>query len=299
MHSTCCHSEFPATAARRAHGSRPGFTLIEILAALLIIALLIGILSVGFTALTRQANSSATLQDLTTIRNAVTHFKNEFGFLPPLVIDMPDADRIDRGDMPPSIDVYDYLDRDASDAAIAAAHLRNEALTEPAEQDRWSVYTIAYYLAGALDASIDGVEGQGYRKPRTDGTFETRGREYVPALDAGTGGGVELRQRGDDLTEGDVVVVDRFGTPYRYYRWLHEEMIGSQADLNIPAILGSPDDNPELLSAQFAIVSAGRNTVFGTEDIMELRTALGSDSNDSDAQVRAAAAADNVVEVGK
>ncbi len=299
MHSTCCHSESPATAATRAHSSRPGFTLIEILAALLVIALLIGILSVGFTALTRQANSSATLQDLTTIRNAVTHFKNEFGFLPPLVVD-GSGDRVDRMDMPvPSIDVYDYLDRDAGDAATAAAYLRNESLTEPAEQDRWSVYSIAYYLAGALDASIDGVEGVGYRKPRTDGTFEARGREYVPALDAGTGGGVELRQRGDDLTEGDVVVVDRFGTPYRYYRWLHEEMIGSQADLNIPAILGSPDDNPELLSAQFAIVSAGRNMVFGTEDIMELRTALNSDSSDSDAMVRAAAAADNVVEVGK
>ncbi|MCB1282091.1 MAG: type II secretion system protein [Salinibacterium sp.] len=239
--------------------SRGGFTLIEILAVILVIALLIGILSVGFAALTANANKSATQQDLIAIRNAVTQFKSDFGFLPPLVEDSS-SDRVDRGSTPGSIDVYDVLDRDPTDAAIAAAFLRDE------NEDRFSEYSIAYYLVGALDAAIDGKEGPGYRSPRTDGTFETRGKEYGPMLDPGAGGGVEVKQRGADLAEGDVVVVDRFGTPYRYYLWLPEPSVGSLADLNVPAILGDPAENDELKTAMFAIVSAGRDKVFGTED---------------------------------
>ncbi len=251
-------------------GSARGFSLIEILAVILVIALLIGILSVGFGALTGQANDSATKQDLAAIRNAVTSFKAEFGFLPPLVEDGA-SPRLDRDPAELRIAVYDPTSRVTADADDAQVFLRDETIMDPPDNDRWSEFSLAYYLVGALDEEIDGVEGSGFRKPRTDGTFETRGREYDGFLDAGRGGGVKLELRDTDMVEGNVVVVDRFGTPYRYYRWLPEVTIASQADLNVPAVVGDPDVNQDLRNATFAIVSAGRDMLFGTEDdVMEV-----------------------------
>ncbi len=239
---------------------RRAFTLLELLAVLLVIAILVGILSIAFTALTGQASESASRQDLTTIRNAVTSFKNEFGFLPPLVRDDPAADRIDRTADQERINVWDPTSRDGMAAQQAQTFLRDES------QDRASAYSLGYYLAGALDAAVDGIEGVGFRTPRRDGTFAKTGREYEPFVDVGTGGGVELVQLGADLTEGDIVLVDRFGTPYRYYRWEPEASITDQDSLNVPAILGDLDAQPELRNARFAIVSAGQDTVFGTDD---------------------------------
>lgn len=255
-----------ASGAPAARASR-GFTLIEILAVILVIALLIGILSVGFVALTGQANDSATKQDLAAIRNAITQFKTEFKFLPPLVEDDASGGRI----VGTAIKVYDPTSRDSGVALAAQTYLRDKTIMDPPDIDRWSEFSLAYYLVGALPEALDGVEGAGFRKPRADGTFETRGREYDAFLDAGSGGGVKLELRSTDLTQGDVVVIDRFGTPYRYYRWLHEPMISSIADLNVPVALGDPTENQDLRNATFAVVSAGQDKLFGTEDdVMEV-----------------------------
>ena len=253
------HSVLKRASARR------GFTLLELLAVLLVIAILVGILSIAFAALTGQANDSASRQDLSTIRNAVTSFESEFGFLPPLIKDAPAADRIDRTTDQERISVWDPASRDAATAQQANIYLRDES------EVRASEFSLGYYLAGALDAAVDGIEGVGFRTPRRDGTFAKAGAEHEPFVDVGTGGGVELVQRGADLTEGDVGLGDRFGTPYRYYRWEPEAAITEQADLNVPAILGDLDAQPELRSARCAIVSAGQDTGFGTgDDVFEV-----------------------------
>lgn len=217
---------------------------------------------------------------------------------------------------------------------------------------RYSKYSLAIYLAGVLPAAIDGREGPLLSKPARDGSFlgiSRRGtsetyESYLPVgeNDAfatrvlyGTGALaqselVEAAEHGGSAPTGadnaySVSIVDRYGTPYRYYRWESGRnsvdannaddlgKVNRPTDLNIPTVLqdtqafyeqtqGDPDadgaqGNARLRSARWAVVSAGPDRLFGTESPVD----LGLPGGATDAEILAAreqAKRDNIVEVG-
>ncbi len=123
-------------------------------------------------------------------------------------------------------------------------------------------------------------------------------------------------------------IVDGFGNAYRYYRWEHGRFVNGQLvienelDLNIPPVLidpveyervrndpanlGDPQveyigDDSKLRDARFAVVSAGPDGLFGTENIETIAAVLNAEvPSDStlEAEMRREVWADNVYEVG-
>ncbi|MEM0984593.1 MAG: type II secretion system protein [Planctomycetota bacterium] len=134
----------------------------------------------------------------------------------------------------------------------------------------------------------------------------------------------EFAQDRQDLAFGySTVFSDVSERAIRYYRWQPEATITRPSDLNIPAVLISPeilerftlsvddfdrfaidltDGSNQLRNARWAIVSAGPNGVFGTERLDELITALGRPVDPMNAQqvldLRIEAWEDNAVELG-
>ncbi|MEM1185356.1 MAG: hypothetical protein AAGI53_10195 [Planctomycetota bacterium] len=129
------------------------------------------------------------------------------------------------------------------------------------------------------------------------------------------------------VTRDDYAIVDRNGNAYRYYRWESgnpfagrgEPEIASVIDQNIPSVLLDVDEayqaeldfdagNPisvdptngrtELRSARWAIVGAGADGLFGTEDQTTLIEAFGAKSDANILELRQRAREDNIVEVG-
>jgi len=219
----------------------------------------------------------------------------------------------------------------------ARAFLRGEEL-DPSGPDyadaRYSKFSLPIYLGGVLGADVDGVEGPGMSKPLPDGSWAGVGdalgggnKRYEPFLEMGKSSlRIELGYTDDaEIVEhggsnpGDdqpyrLALVDSKGKAYRYYRWLHDVNPTNTLELNIPAVLLDPvlhrdafgdptldvtDGDAKLRSATWAIVSAGQNGLFGTEDIAYLRDRLSAAASTADALVRREAAADNVVEVGE
>lgn len=67
---------------RKKHYKNDGFTLVEMMAVLLIIALLAGLASTAFLGQMDKAKKKTTQADLVTLRNAVTMFKMDTGYYP-------------------------------------------------------------------------------------------------------------------------------------------------------------------------------------------------------------------------
>jgi general secretion pathway protein G len=67
---------------KRKNNTNLGFTLVEMMAVLLIIALLAGLAGTAFLGQIDKAKKKATQADLVTLRNAVTMFKMDTGFYP-------------------------------------------------------------------------------------------------------------------------------------------------------------------------------------------------------------------------
>jgi len=166
---------------------------------------------------------------------------------------------------------------------------------------RFSVYSLPIYLMGVLDAEYDGNDGLGFREPAREGLFRTAGgRLFDPKFDASEDSD---RLAEVDAEEGRFELRDRNGIAYRYYRWLPDEAQAGQTvtDLrNVPALLGDPADDIALRDADYAIVAAGPNRVFGeeaTETEAALRTELGR-GGDID-ELERLGRDDNIVEVGR
>lgn len=327
-----------------------GFTLVELLVTIVVTGVLASILVVGIGTALRVARNAADTAQGNSMRVATTQFANEFGFLPPLVIDGPPLATSNEG---PIVTVDD---RDRIAVREDSNDFRFSGRTEPGgpwhtgtissggsgiSDVRYSKVTLAYYLGGAADMDdgdgdpIDGVRGPAMRAPRADGAFDARGREYqaffsprgstlqrgyVDELEFGEHGVGSIPSTPD---ENVMAIVDSNGRAWRYYRWRNFSNIGPSDDradfTNVPLMLRNPrtwdeqgrtrwpadDREPrstgelaELMGASWALVSAGRDGLFGTESIAELRRVTNSPASVADPEVRERVWRDNIVILG-
>lgn len=304
--------------ARRAippRRSARGFTVIELGVVLVIIVLLVSIVFAGLRIAFLNARVSGEQQVLTSIKLAIHEFEEKEGFLPPML-----KEDLMVGPIGPS-----------TKAPVAWTKKELEQRDMPLkERDRYSVCSLAYYLVGATDAAIDGVDGPGFTQVRADGTFDVRGRKYEALFDAnrdrprlfrdGVPGGLKY---GTNITivdrwhhVGDVYwlpngipPIDRNGNEpdhprhaIRYYRWEPTyyrpgdslpagKSVGDVKSYNIPRFLGDADKQPALRLARYALVSAGPDSVI----VQKARTAPYPDEEDTP---DSAHNKDNLVEFG-
>ncbi|UYV14075.1 MAG: prepilin-type N-terminal cleavage/methylation domain-containing protein [Phycisphaera sp.] len=276
--------------------SRSGFTIIELAVSILVIAILIGLLLVGLNKMSRTAQSGAERANVIAMRIAVESFKNDFGFAPPLVNDgltYPSGTPTTVPIGASSVNVY------RTDVPSDVEFLQGRV--SGMEDMRFSVYSLPYYLIGVLDADIDGKDGSGFREPSRDGTFRQAGGKLMDPLFDAAGDSDRLVEV--DRTEGRYELRDRNGVAYRYYRWLPIDSASASdvTDLRrVPNLLGDPAENIALRDAEYAIVAAGPNRVFGqltTEERSTLEAELGRGK--TDAQLESEGRADNIMEVGR
>lgn len=292
------------------------FTLIELLVTILVIAILMGLLLVGFSHAIRGARGAAESQSVASLDMAVQQFQSDYGFLPPLVKDgfsgTPDTsgpllDAGSNGRKTPN--VYNF-----GDVTGDLRFLRAEGAGD--ERYRFSVYSLAYYVMGALGSNVDGVEGPGAKAPSKarDGSFDLLTNvTYEPLFDARA---ASLETVNAD--EGRIELRDRNGVAYRYYRWATGTTSPNDDDrgvLNVPELVAAGAAQSELGDAKYAIVAPGPDGIFGQigvesfpgqsaqapeslESLAAIETHYGK-RYDSDAEAEAAARGDNIVGVGR
>lgn len=292
------------TITRPYRGNR-GFTLIEAMVVMGIIALLAGIVLYAVGLVRKQGDVVAERAMVTTLQKAVERFKQEYGFLPPLVLDGPGAGLpVDGTGL-----IHTWATRDLAD--------QNTTLNGSSTGDRrcYSIHSLAYYLVGALDTTYDGGAGLTFTAPNSDGSFTKRGRAHEAMVDltqqktrlGATRLYIANATNPTPLQRVDCRIWDRWsvGSPggasyeIRYYRWLpaffpqNDPKAGQVQYWNIPtAIGGNPiNDQPplkaDLRTAEYAIVSAGPDHLFGDE--ASLTTQAAKDK----------AMEDNIMEVGR
>lgn len=340
-----------------------GFTIIELLVSIAVIAILIGLLIVVGRIAIQQARKASAQRTVQAMRQGVEQFRQDHGFLPPLIADEATAGmpnfrgtpiyNPNAGEVNPIRPVFATyrasLANDPQDPNKARErdYLRGwttgnqrvnaDDYNDPADR-RFSNYSLGVYLAGLGEVTygnanprevVDGVVGPGSVEPLDDGTWAipagtTRarsGKKYGSRFQDGSGGFkvVDADIARGQNTEGRVEIRDRNGVAIRYYRWLRGErglvtenlrLPNGSYDaslLNIPRIVGDPGTNPELASADFAIVAAGADGFFGdmpveatTAQAREaMAAALGIAYGGSQEQLVRKAREDNVVEVGR
>ncbi len=248
-----------------------GFTLIELLVSIAIIAILITLVSVGVSHALKTARGVSERQTMVSLNQGVQAFKQEFGFLPPLVT--ADDDSV------PNIRPVEFNPSNApvinsygGTVANTKSYNANSVFLEGFQggtpqsggtnmmtadwntaglfQDRrFSEYSLAYYLVGALPRGVDGVDGPGMFKPKADGTFEfatssnsarvskVTGRAYPAFVETARNSPRMLtdlttstaKDANLQYTDPDTKTVKQFvaryklvspgGKAYRYYRW--------------------------------------------------------------------------------
>lgn len=345
-------------------GAGRGFSIVELLVAILIFATLAALLVVVGGRALRSAREVAARQTVVGIKNAIEQFKTDHGFLPPLVADerptgvnfaAPAPGRFPSYTPPvlpgqstmPRMAVFNFSladgaspgnsQRDYLRGWVSGARLDADDENATRPDRRFSTYSLGVYLGGLGEVVytrngerdvMDGVDGPGSLEPRDDGSFaEASGRGRKGKTFAARfveGGGFKLvdqdRIESRDST-GRVEIVDRNGVAIRYYRWLRGDRQGGSAEviarngsidldlLNVPKVVGDAATNAELRSADYAVVAAGPNGLFGDmplewagvgqagqdEFCRKAGVVIGSPA----ALARAKAREDNVVEVGK
>lgn len=281
--------------AQQRWATRRGMTMVEILFAVLIIFLVMGLLIGAVRMVTRSARDTAHQAAGLALKQAVDHFQQEFGFIPPLVRDW--------GNNPPALGEPIRQDGPQGQwrpriytVGDHATFLRTVPARRFVDPDsRFSVHTIPYYLIGVLnqprgggdprdrEVAIDGVSGPGFRTPRRDGSFEAAGRTFDPFFAIGSGS-TTLYTAGDQ--PGRIELRDANGVPFRYYRWEPERGDIASArrvreHTNLPLVVARyvPGDDPwpdqpgeaaeqpapRIMAARYAIVGAGPDGLVGDE----------------------------------
>ncbi len=269
---------------------RRGFTVIELSIVVLIIAVVATIAFVTFGRAIRGGREAGERLFLSNMKVAVEQFKQDHGFLPPLVNDNIAAVGEFRLDSP--------LDRNTQQPLVRdTAFLRGEV--QP-NAPRWSVFSLPFYVMGVMGSAQDGIEGPGFTKPLDDGSFSRSGRKYDSYFDMGRDPARIRRNPTATLGQSEVVVIDRWGkvssntswlplNTIRYYRWEPRFVptglpnAGTVQNYNVPKVVGLPNLNEELRTAGFAIVSKGPDGRI----------------NDNPPTQGAPENADNLVEVGR
>jgi type II secretory pathway pseudopilin PulG len=250
--------------ARGAFQDRRAFTLIELLVSILVIFLLMALIIGGIRMAGKFARSTADAATVEALGQGLKQFKQQFGFVPPLVKDgyatgFPQGPLNTGGTQ---VLVYSV----AVPAELAFLRPATQVVM-PTADPRFSLYSIPYYILGALD--IDGLPGPGMRTPKRDGSFEKSGQTFSPFFDVGKNARAMFETQPGT---GRIELRDNKGVAYRYYRWRPLENVVRGRDLNIPWVLGDPENNPDfdarLKNAECAIVAAGANGVFGDEDTL-------------------------------
>jgi type II secretory pathway pseudopilin PulG len=336
----------PARCGGGAGALRPGMTLFEIMFAVLIIFLVMGLLIGAIRMVTASAQDTAHRTAVLSLRQSISQFQTEFGFAPPLVRDVISSTGL--GSVPTVVNTGNPVEAEAGQWVVRifspARHgnfLRFWSPTWPPTQGdvdlRFSIYSLPFYLVGVLDeprttavatsAPIDGAPGPGFRKPRSDGQFESAGRRYDPFFAVGSG---STSLYTTDVAAGRIELRDRSGTAFRYYRWeratgalpsLPASPTPAQLDVYrayfaVPRMVGDPVDQESLRSATFAVVGAGPNGIFGDEALLpnghpqrllwtdiarRLNMTISGNNPPDDEKLRIIAKAmeDNIVEVGQ
>ncbi|MCB9846372.1 MAG: type II secretion system protein [Phycisphaeraceae bacterium] len=238
-----------------------GFTLIELLVTIVVVAALITLVSLAVRGGARLAGRASDQFMATGMATSTEHFKNEFGFLPGLVVDGEPLANASEGPILEDTPLQGLRAVALRDAAFMRAR-RADGTMDPAivgpvnglagpnasySDKRYSKLTIPYYEMGASgvrhnrpspdDKEIDWVEGAGMKTPMRDGRWDPRGKThesfYSPRQsDRVVRGYVDVLEYREHLgsNPGDidgptssVAVVDRKGRAFRYYRWENGE----------------------------------------------------------------------------
>lgn len=291
-----------------------GFTVIELTFSIAVIFLIMGLLLAGLRYAVRAARGSVDTTTVNSLKVSLDEFKNVFGFYPPLVKDQPSATA------PPAPLTTTTPPRPIVCTFPAdIAFLRGDAITAPDDPDlRFTIYGLAYYVIGALGEDVDGQGGPGLTTPTADGGFTRKGRKFDPFFD--TSRNARAVVESELGTPGTVELRDAHNIAFRYYRWLHDAGSPVSGDpinvfLNVPDIVGDPETRLDVRNAEWAIVGAGRDQVFGDEytfqpqvhpqhltiDEMASRVGVSQGSMSTqqyEAAVRKKAKEDNVVVIG-
>ena len=271
---------------------RSGFTMVELLVTIAIIAVLLGIAIVGLFGAQSFAKRAAGTAQLQAIAQGVDAFHTDMGFYPPLISHLNASTG--------AIETPETL------AAREPKAGRNTKLAEAYREARFmSEWSIAAFLIGegdlngdddavAADLNLDdGKLGNGIRNPGAsrawkepggDHRAQTTGREYGPYLDTGFATKFLRRVPVDYNTTAKRIVrddasrqfmyqiVDAFGVPVRYYQgWPTRDDDDDATLLRLPIELRTAagverqfdtdraDIEPErnLMTAPYALLSAG------------------------------------------
>lgn len=294
------------------HRSHGGFTIVELLFVIMIIFLLMGLLIGGIKFVSSRAKGASDLAAIKALGQGANLFKQQFGFFPPLVRDGYDPGFVGGPLNPAKTRPLIY----AVSTPAELVFLKSMPASG-APDNRFSLYTIPYYLLGALD--VDGQAGPGFRAPKRDGSFEQAGRVFEPFFDVSRNSKAVFETQANT---GKIELRDTHGVAFRYYRWVNGDINGnvtSSADLHIPELVQIVATGPDVKAAEYAILGAGPNGLFGDEYLLvpqtgpnahpqylslaDMATKMGM-SEDTNTQqgkdrVIAAAKADNIVEVLK
>jgi type II secretory pathway pseudopilin PulG len=265
------------------------FTLLEVLASVFVIILLVGLLLFGVNRAITFAKRSGERQALTTMSIAITAFKDQFGFVPPLVKDV-EAVTVRGGRTVISV----YQPSDPDDRLFLRTQQNPPEATDsnPFDDTRYSEFSLGFYLSGSCEAKllstssstipVDGVPGLGFMTPNADGSFDLPADYYRVTNDGVTrrltGGKTEslldLSGKAIKLAPFKVTgrdepfskLVDAQDVPYRFYRWIQGKpsvtnpaqlVVESVFDYNIPSLVGytiDPTLNPDMkIDPQFSL----------------------------------------------
>ncbi|MEK6701817.1 MAG: type II secretion system protein [Planctomycetota bacterium] len=282
--------------------SARGFTLIEMLVVLLMLAILAGLIVVAGKHAFQFARGATTQQTLASMKMGIDQFTKDHGFAPPLVMDNAVLGASVRPGYPffvnnalnparPQMSVFNFslananaADRDYLRGWNGGNRLGAD-VGSVAEDRRFSTYSLGVYLAGRGEVEygaatpkevLDGVPGPGTTEPSADGSFAAKvqgrtGRKYEPLFDDKQGG---FNIVSVDAAAAKVEIQEnKKGVAIRYYRWLPgkqglpivqmSQVVGGPTD---PTLFNVPSlfaSLPASQGASWALVAAGPDGVFG------------------------------------